>query len=183
MKRGLEELVRRYERHVVRPWPPALAGANRVVFVVYPVELERSLRERFGRFRIATEGAGRGFLHTDATRWFAEWLRDDDYREEWFEEPELLAPKLEEEFPRYAAERLGEALAGSDENGVVALTGVGSLYGFLRVSNLVRSVEPKIRGRLVVFFPGERDGTNYRLLNARDGWNYLAQAITLQDEG
>ena len=66
---------------------------------------------------------------------------------------------------------------------MVALIGVGSLYGFLRVSNLVRAVEPKIRGRLVVFFPGEKDGTNYRLLNARDGWNYLAQAITLQDEG
>ena len=38
------------------------------------------------------------------------------------------------------------------------------------------------RNRLVVFFPGSKDGTNYRLLNARDGWNYLAQAITLHGE-
>jgi len=179
----LETLLHRFERHVVRPWQPALARANRVVFVVYPLDLERTLRGRFELFEQVTRRAGRGFRSTDATRWFAEWLKADDYRAEWFGEPELLAPKLEEEFPRYAAERLGEALAGSDENGVVALTGVGSLYGFLRVSNLVRTVEPKIRGRLVVFFPGERDGTNYRLLNARDGWNYLAQAITLQDEG
>ncbi len=183
MKSRLEELAHRYERHVVRPWQATLAGAQRVVFVVYPVDLERTLRARFDLFRQATESAGRGFRRLDATRWFAEWLGDDEYLEEWFEDPELLAPRLEEEFPRFAADRLGEALAGAGENEVVALIGVGSLYGFLRVSNLVRAVEPKIRGRLVVFFPGEKDGTNYRLLNARDGWNYLAQAITLQDEG
>ena len=179
----LEELARRYRRHVLAPWQPALAGAQRVVFVVYPPELERSLRARLGLFRQATEEAGRGFAETDATRWFTDWLAGDEYREEWFEAPELLAPKLEEEFPGFAAGKLAAALDASDENGVVALTGVGSLYGFLRVSNLVRAVEPQIRGRLVVFFPGEKEGTNYRLLNARDGWNYLAQAITLNDEG
>jgi len=25
-----------------------------------------------------------------------------------------------------------------------------------------------------VFFPGEHEGNSYRLLDARDGWNYLA---------
>ena len=33
-------------------------------------------------------------------------------------------------------------------------------------------------GRLLVFFPGEVEGNNYRLLDARDGWNYLATPIT-----
>ena len=181
MRNRLEELVRRYERHVIAPWSNALAGAQRVVFVVYPEDLERTLRARIGEFRQATEAAGRGWRQTDATRWFAKWLADDEYREEWFETPDLLRSKLDEEFLAFAAARLSEALDGSDECGVVALTGVASLYGFLRVSNLIRRVEPQIRGRLVVFFPGAKDGTNYRLLNARDGWNYLAQAITLHD--
>jgi hypothetical protein len=61
---------------------------------------------------------------------------------------------------------------------VVALTGAASLYGFIRVSDLIRFVESDIRGRLVVFFPGTKDGHNYRLLDARDGWNYLAFGIT-----
>ena len=181
MRNRLEELVRRYERHVIAPWSKALPGAQRVVFVVYPEDLERTLRARIGEFRQVTETADRGWRQTDATRWFAEWLAADEYREEWFADPDLLAPKLEEEFPHFAADRLTGALADSDETGVVALTGVASLYGFLRVSNLIRKVEPEIRGRLVVFFPGTKDGTNYRLLNARDGWNYLAQAITLHD--
>ena len=181
MRNRLEELVQRYQRHVLAPWSNSLAGAQRVVFVVYPEDMERTLRARIGEFRQATEAAKRGWRQADATRWFAEWLAEDEYREEWFGDPDLLAPKLEAEFPRFAADRLAAALADSDEAGVVALTGVASLYGFLRVSNLIRKVEPEIRGRLVVFFPGAKDGTNYRLLNARDGWNYLAQAITLHD--
>ena len=186
MSSRLEKLARRFERHVLAPpWPRTLAGAQRVVFVVYPEDLERTLRARIAEFRQATEAADRGWTQTDCTRWFADWLgaEDEEYRDAWFESPDLLAPKLEAEFPDYAADRLGEALAASDENGVVALTGVASLYGFLRVSNLIRKVEPDIRGCLVVFFPGSKDGTNYRLLNARDGWNYLARAITLHDEG
>jgi len=35
-----------------------------------------------------------------------------------------------------------------------------------------------IAGRLLVFFPGEHEGNSYRLLDARDGWNYLAIPIT-----
>lgn len=38
-------------------------------------------------------------------------------------------------------------------------------------------VEPHIRGRLLVFFPGVYEHENYRLLDARDGWNYRAVPI------
>ncbi|MBT5711673.1 DUF1788 domain-containing protein, partial [Candidatus Poribacteria bacterium] len=61
---------------------------------------------------------------------------------------------------------------------VVALLGVASLYGFTRVSELVRDVEQVIHGRLLVLFPGTKSENNYRLLDARDGWNYLAHGIT-----
>ena len=65
---------------------------------------------------------------------------------------------------------------------MVAVTGVASLFGFARVSELMQAVENDIRGRLVVFFPGEYENSNYRLLDARDGWSYLAVPITVHDQ-
>jgi hypothetical protein len=65
----------------------------------------------------------------------------------------------------------------------VAVSGVGALFGFTRVSQVLKLVEPSIRGRLVVFFPGQYEENNYRLLDARDGWNYLAVPITLNSVG
>lgn len=59
--------------------------------------------------------------------------------------------------------------------------GVGSLFGLARVSLLLEKVAPRVRGRVLVFFPGEHDNGNYRLLDARDGWNYLAIPITAQE--
>ena len=42
-------------------------------------------------------------------------------------------------------------------------------------------LEPAIRGRLVVFFPGSHEKNVYRLLDARDGWGYMAFPITLNE--
>ena len=64
---------------------------------------------------------------------------------------------------------------------VVAITGVASLFGFTRISQVLPLVEPHVRGRLLVFFPGVYENNNYRLLDARDGWNYLAIPITAQE--
>ena len=66
----------------------------------------------------------------------------------------------------------------SDENSVVGIYGIASLFGFVRVSELMKEIEGDVRGRVVVFFPGEHENNNYRLLDARDGWNYLAVPIT-----
>jgi hypothetical protein len=65
--------------------------------------------------------------------------------------------------------------AGSvNENTLVAICGIGSLFGLTSASSLLEKIAPQIKGRLLVFFPGQRDGSNYRMLDARDGWNYLA---------
>ena len=64
------------------------------------------------------------------------------------------------------------------EDTVVAISGVASLFGFLRISEVLPLVESHIRGRLLVFFPGVYEQDNYRLLDARDGWNYHAVPIT-----
>ena len=61
--------------------------------------------------------------------------------------------------------------------------GVGALFGLTRLSRVIKLVEPDIRGRLAIFFPGTYDRNNYRLLDARDGWNYLAVPITLHGTG
>ena len=129
-----------------------------------------------------TRGTGHGWTLVDCTSWFADWMARDEYRDAYFEDPSLLELKLESEFRAESAQKLAIALEQAGESDVVALLGVASLYGFLRVSDLIRAAEPAIRGRLVVFFPGSRNENNFRLLDARDGWNYLAQAITLHDE-
>ncbi|HLP42594.1 MAG TPA: BREX protein BrxB domain-containing protein, partial [Fibrobacteria bacterium] len=59
------------------------------------------------------------------------------------------------------------------------LTGLGSLFGFLHISEVLREVSSAIRGRLAVFFPGEYENHSYRFLDAREGWNYMAIPITM----
>lgn len=179
----IEDLASLYGRHIGVPWQRTVAGAQRVVILVYDKELERAFRARKGEFEQRTREAGRGWVEYDCTRCFAEWMATDQYREEYFEHPGDLVMKLESEFTDYVSTSLRDLLQRCDDNTVVAVTGVASLYGFTRVSDLVRAVEPDIKGRLVIFFPGMKDGSNYRLLDARDGWNYLAQSITLHGTG
>ena len=179
----IEDLSGEYERHICIPWQHTIAGAQRVVLVVYEKELERTLRARIGEFEQRTRAAGHSWVEYDCTRSFTEWMADAEYRDAYFEMPEDLELKLEGEFLNHVAAPLRELLRAGDENSVVAVTGVASLYGFAKVSELVRAVEPDIPGRLVVFFPGSKDGNNYRLLDARDGWNYLANSITLHGVG
>ncbi len=179
----IEDLAAVYQHHVSAPWQRTVAGAQRVMMVVYEKELERTLRARIGEFEQATVRSGHGWKLVDCTNWFSAWMVRDDYRDAYFEDPSLLGMKLEGEFRRDVARKLADELEAADDNTVVALLGVGSLYGFLRVSELIREVEQSIHGRLVVLFPGTKNENNYRLLDARDGWNYLASGITLHGGG
>ena len=61
---------------------------------------------------------------------------------------------------------------------VVAVLGLASLFDFMRVSSLIDRVEDTVRGRLLVFFPGEYQRNIYRFMDARDGFNYMAVPIT-----
>lgn len=181
----IEELVANYKAHISAPWQRNLAGAQKTIFVVYPKVDERRLRARLELFEIATKEAGHTWYLFDFTATFARWMAGTDYRDEYFREPADLGLKLETDFLHYAAAQLRDALTDAkvDENSVVAACGVASLYGFSRVSLLLKEVEQAIRGRLALFFPGEFENNNYRLLDARDGWNYLAVPITLHSGG
>jgi len=179
----IEELATRYGRHIGAPWQRNLAGDQKVIFVVYPKIDERKLRARLELFEMATTSTGHRWQLVDLTDTFARWMAETDYRDIYFEEPETLAMKLRSDFVHYTVDRLRGALTaeGADEDTVVAVQGVACLFGFTRVSVVLREVVKDIRGRLVVFFPGECEDNNYRLLDARDGWNYLAVPITLHN--
>ena len=76
------------------------------MLVVYEKELERTLRARIGEFEQATRRSGHDWTLVDCTRWFAEWMAADEYRESWFEDPDLLGMKLEGDFREHVANRL-----------------------------------------------------------------------------
>ena len=181
----IDRLAERYGRYIALPWQKDLAGAQRAIFIVYDKTEERRLRARLGLFELATTRAGHRWLPCDVTNAFADWMASTSYRDSYFEFPDDLQLKLEEEFLGHVAGRVREVLAApdADEDSVAAVYGIASLFGFVRVSELMKEIEPDVGGRIAVFFPGEYEDSNYRLLDARDGWNYLAVPITLQDEG
>ena len=176
----IEELAEHYGKHVALPWERGVAGAQRVIMVVYDKEAERMLQARRQLFATATAAAGHDWHEVDLSDAFAAWIAADDFRDAYFESPEDLDLKLQTEFVDVLAAKVREGLTAADvtDNSVVALFGVGSLFGFTRVSQVVLTIEREIRGRLAIFFPGHFEQNNYRLLDARDGWNYLAVPIT-----
>ena len=181
----IDLLAERYGSYIGLPWQKDLAGAERALFIVYDKKDERRLRARKDLFELATTKAGHQWLQCDLTGAFAQWMSSTEYRDSYFESPEDLQLKLEEDFLAHVAGLVRRELQApaADAGSVVGVYGVASLFGFVRVSELMKAIEQDIRGRLVVFFPGEYEDSNYRLLDARDGWNYLAVPITLQEEG
>ena len=179
----IEELADRFAQHISTPWQTTIAGAQRVIMVVYDKELERTLRARKLAFENAARAAGHNWHELDLADSFAQWMANDEYRDAYFDEPSDLVLKLETEFGEFVANRIRTVLSAADEKAVVAVFGAGALFGFTHVSRVLKLVETDIKGRLVVFFPGQYDQNNYRLLDARDGWNYMAVPITLHGTG
>ena len=179
----IEELSNRYRNHISAPWQRNLAGDQKAIFVVYPKEDERKLRARLELFEMATFDAKHDWKSFNFTKTFASWMANTEYRELYFQSPEDLTMKLQGDFLQFAAQELRKALMAPDVNGdtVVAVHGVASLYGFTKASLVLKEVVYDIQGRLLLFFPGEFDNNNYRLLDARDGWSYLAVPITLHN--
>jgi hypothetical protein len=177
----IEDLAERYGQHIATPWQRTVAGAQRVIMIIYDKELERTLRARKVAFETATREAGHDWHEVDVTTAFAGWMAREEYREQYFASPDDLQLKLEAELPEFVADRIRGALndGSVSESSVVAIFGIGALFGLTRVSQILKSVEPDIRGRLVVFFPGQLEKNGYRLLDGRAGWNYLAVPITL----
>lgn len=177
----VDDLVANYERFVHLPWRSNLAPAQRVWMAVYSPEDERRLRLHLPEFGTASKKAGYEWALIDIDDAFERWMAAHEYRDAYFANPRLMQPELAGFFETLVNEVRSEVEAKSTATTIVGLVGAASLFGLgdqVRVSALIGRVQHQVQGRLLVFFPGEVDGNNYRLLGAKDGWNYLATPIT-----
>jgi hypothetical protein len=182
----IDLLKKNYQRLCEHSWDRNVAGAQRVWLAVYDKEDERKLRLRLGLFEEATHHTGRKWKAVDLTDAFADWMCGPDngnYAESYFESPESLDNAVMADMMASVVTTIRAALTTlpDPDNTVVALYGVASLFGFLKISEILPKIESDVKGRLLVFFPGVYEQNNYRLLDARDGWNYLAFPITSSD--
>lgn len=174
---GLNTLLENYRLEVGRPWLGNLAPPQRVWLAIYEPPEERRIRILVHEFELATRAAGKTWVLLDLTDLFGQWMGSHRYREAYFESPELL-PSAIGGFEEHLADHCWAQLEGAGPESVVAVLGAGSLYGLTQLSTLLDKVAPAIEGRLLLFFPGSHEGQTYRLLNARDGLNYLSVPIT-----
>ena len=182
----IDLLKKNYQRLCEYSWDRNVSGAQRVWLAVYEKEDERKLRLRLGLFEEATHHTSRQWLSIDLTDAFATWMGGPDnanYAESYFESPELLDEAVLAGMKQLVVATIQSALTSlpDPENTVLAIYGIASLFGFLKISEILPMVEGAIKGRLLVFFPGTYEQNNYRLLDARDGWNYHAVPITASD--
>ena len=175
---AIDRLVTNYDRQVRLPWPGNVSGKQRVWFAVYPPAEERRLLARLPQFEALTLESRHGWTTVDLTGLLPEYFSAHEYREGIFQDPGNFSANNELE--TLAAERVSQACAReeADATSVVAVLGLASLFDFIRVSSLIDRVEDSVRGRLLVFFPGEYQRNVYRFMDARDGFNYMAFPIT-----
>lgn len=183
----IDKLIAVYRQHLSLPWDPGIAAIQRVIFAVYDKTDELRLRAQLEEFRLATQEAQKAWILIDLTNAFPDWMTANEYREAYFECPDDLQgyPTIEiEPFVADLIARLkAQIKAEAGPETVVALHGVGSLYGLARVSTVVAGLQEAIEGRLVVFFPGEfhPEDHTYWLLDAHAGWNYLAVPLMVTE--
>lgn len=173
---SIERLLANYERQVGLPWAKHSAGKQRVWFAVYPPSDERRVRARLPQFEQLTEAAGHEWSLIDLTPLLPKFVSAHKYREAIFKDPSGFRVGVDLE--KRAAKLINDACSVGHEGSVVAVIGLATLFDFVRVSSLMEQVEGCISGRLLVFFPGEYSNSVYRFMDARDGFNYMAVAIT-----
>ena len=140
----IKRLIQSYGSHIAVPWRGDAAAPQRVIFCVYNENDERWLRARIDEFELVTRQAGHDWAVYDLTDTFADWLTSQRYAESYFKKPELLSTPL----PKYQtfimdnfSEFIEKNQSGPDS--VVAIMGVGSLFGFLKVKDVVDRIRDR----------------------------------------
>ncbi len=174
----IDALVEQFGRHISAPWQRYISGAEKIIFVVYPKEDELRLRKRIGLFEQRCGLAGHPWQLLDLTDMFPEWISKERYKDEYFRKPDYLNLKLDQ-FRDYCVKWISAVLEAQDPNTgpVLAILGGASLFGVTRLHEVLERIQSEIKGRLVVFFAGSYEQNNYRHLDARDEWNYMAVPI------
>ena len=181
MASKVDLLLQNFEAVMNEPWQGTLSLAERIYFLVYDPSEQRKVNFRLADFESATIRAGKNWKSLSLHGYFTEWMAKNEYREAYFEDPEALGDSLEGEFKEHIINRLSKEIESlkADNNTLIAITDVTALFGFCRLSDVLSGINTGFQGRLLIFFPGEFEKNHYRLLDARDGWSYLARPITI----
>ncbi len=181
MQSKIDQLLLAFEKIVKEPWSASLSGQERTWFLVYDPAEQRKVDLRLGDFETATLKSGKKWKSISLKPCFPTWMAQHKYREAYFNDPKFIADQLEAKFIPYAVQFLKNELSKLEQNPetLIAIRDVSALFGFARLSEILRGCDRDFQGRLLIFFPGEFENNQYRLLDARAGWDYLARPITL----
>ena len=182
MKSYIERLLESFTKVLNEPWQATLSGQERIWFLVYDPLEQRKVDFNMTEFETVSIRSEKKWNKVSLKRCFPTWLSKHEYRDDYFSYPKYIVDQLDADFMPFATQFLKSELERieSDHNTITAIHDVSSIYGFARLSDLLKSCDQNFKGRLLIFFPGEFDQNHYRLLNARDGWDYLARPITVQ---
>ena len=137
----IDDLAAVFRDHVAVGWPSGSSGAQRVIMVVYDPADERALRKQIPLFEQAANAHNYRWRTVDITALFGAWLAAHRYREDYFEEPDMLRSGADGRFSLHVAAELEAVLnrPEHDAHELVALVGAASLFG---VTSLGRGSQP-----------------------------------------
>ncbi|MEX2595757.1 MAG: BREX protein BrxB domain-containing protein [Salibacteraceae bacterium] len=177
----VEYLLHNFETVMQESWTGVLSLEERMYFLVYDPAEQRKVDLHLSDFENITSKSGKKWIHISLEGLFSEWMAQNEYRDAYFEDPEALVDQLEGVFKDYILDYLKEKISSApqEKDVLIAITQITALFGFCRLSDILNSLQTNFPGRILLFFPGEFEKNHYRLLDARDGWNYLARPITI----
>lgn len=180
----VSDLVDAYTAELSLPWRSGLSGGERVWMLVYPPDMERAIRAAVPKLELATGQSGHGWAVVDVTDELGTWIASHKYAEAFFEEPSDFTSAIIDKFETELIANIREQLEAATDDSVVALVGIASIFPFLRASSVITKIHDDTKGRLLVLFPGLHDPEthSFRLLDARDGFNYRARVIDPQKD-
>ena len=180
----VSDLAEAYAAELRLPWRSGLSGGERVWMLVYPPDMERAIRASLPKLEFATSQSGHGWSVIDVTDELGTWIATHKYAEAFYEEPSDLTSAIIDKFESDLVARITQQLAAAPDDSVVALVGISSIFPFLRASSVITKIHDAASGRLLVLFPGLHDPEthSFRLLDARDGFNYRARVIDPQKD-
>ena len=180
----VSDLINAYAAELGLPWRLGLSGGERVWMLVYPPDLERAIRAALPRLELVTGEAGHGWHQIDISDDLGRWLANHRYAEALFDDPSDLSPSIIDQFESDLVSTLRARLSAASANDIAVLVGIGAIFPFVRASSVIKGVDEAVTGRLLVLFPGVHDPEthSFRLLDARDGFNYRARVIDPQKD-
>ncbi len=168
--------MKAFRRQVQLPWRSDVPPSARVWMLWYDRSLEPRVAGQWPVFEQETRRAAHGWSSLDAGSMFGDWLGSHELRDAVLEQPDELRSLLPE-FEDYVTNRITTVLDVAGAEDLVAVRRCGALFGLASLSKVVSRVEHAVNGRLLLSFAGRYEGTGYRLLDARPGWNYHAVPI------